>query len=123
MAFDQCHKTHKTSVVSHVGLSLTVKNPETAAGPGALAPCPVLQVIASRNPEWRVGELFGAHLPFTTVQVLSAERLAKSLVWRLTGLLTEETISLGIGVLGMPGSTAYGGPRPRPRPRPRGNPL
>jgi NADPH-dependent curcumin reductase CurA len=29
--------------------------------------------------------------------------------WKLTGLIDENDIGLGIGILGMPGSTAYGG--------------
>jgi NADPH-dependent curcumin reductase CurA len=49
--------------------------------------------------------LFGAALPFTTVQKVFPD---KSLIWRLDSL-SEDNISYGIGVLGMPGSTAYGG--------------
>jgi NADPH-dependent curcumin reductase CurA len=30
-------------------------------------------------------------------------------MWKLTDYITESQISYGIGVLGMPGATAYGG--------------
>jgi NADPH-dependent curcumin reductase CurA len=63
------------------------------------------KVIASNNSKWKENDLFGAALPFTTVQKVFPER---NLMWRLDGL-AEENISYGIGVLGMPGSTAYGG--------------
>lgn len=66
-------------------------------------------VVASRRPDYSAGDLFGASLPFTTIQIVDAEAAKSILMWRLSGLLTEETISHGIGVLGMPGSTAYGG--------------
>jgi NADPH-dependent curcumin reductase CurA len=55
------------------------------------------------------GDFFGASLPFTTIQILTAEAGAKTVMWKLTGKVTESTIGHGIGVLGMPGSTAYGG--------------
>ncbi|KAJ1419205.1 hypothetical protein B484DRAFT_400255 [Ochromonadaceae sp. CCMP2298] len=58
---------------------------------------------------WVVGDLFGGSLPFTTVQTLSTAVLAKSLLWKLSDYLVEAEISKGLGVLGMPGSTAYGG--------------
>jgi NADPH-dependent curcumin reductase CurA len=68
------------------------------------------RVIASNgNPDWIVGDLFGASLPLTTFQNISLPELKTTLIWKLTGLLTEEEITLGLGVLGMPGSTAYGG--------------
>ena len=41
--------------------------------------------------------------------MVTAEAAAKTLMWKLTGLVTEATVSHGIGVLGMPGATAYGG--------------
>ena len=72
-----------------------------------------------------VGDLIGANLPFSTVQVVTEDKLKATAAWKLTGLITEEQISLGIGILGMPGaswqlcahasshvaagSTAYGG--------------
>ena len=63
------------------------------------------KVIASNNSKWKENDLFGASLPFTTVQKVFPD---KSLIWRLDSL-SEDNISYGIGVLGMPGSTAYGG--------------
>jgi len=67
------------------------------------------KVLESRTPKWEKGDLFGASLPFTTIQVVTEEELAKTVIWKLTGFITEAQISLGVGVLGMPGSTAYGG--------------
>ena len=65
--------------------------------------------VSNGNPDWTVGDLFGASLPFTTFQNITAAELKSTLIWKLTGLLSEEEITLGLGVLGMPGSTAYGG--------------
>ena len=69
------------------------------------------KVLASKRTDFAAGDLFGASLPFTTVQILDAEAAQTTLMWKLSGEhgVTEETISHGIGVLGMPGSTAYGG--------------
>lgn len=68
------------------------------------------KVIASNgNATWSVGDLFGASLPFTTVQNLTATQLSRTLIWKLSGLITEDELDLGLGILGMPGSTAYGG--------------
>ena len=64
------------------------------------------KVLASKHVDWAAGDLFGAHLPLSTVQIVDLE---KATPWRLTGLITEDEISLGIGILGMPGATAYGG--------------
>jgi NADPH-dependent curcumin reductase CurA len=66
-------------------------------------------VLASRGAAWVAGDLFGASLPLATVQVVTAEALAKTVMWRLTGLCSEEELSLGVGLLGMPGATAWGG--------------
>jgi NADPH-dependent curcumin reductase CurA len=66
------------------------------------------KVIASINPHWKEGDLFGANLPFTTYQVVSAEVIEHGFR-KLTNLVNENEISLGIGILGMPGSTSYGG--------------
>ena len=63
------------------------------------------KVIASMNAKWKENDLFGAALPYTTVQKVFPD---KNLMWKLEGL-SEEKISFGVGVLGMPGSTAYGG--------------
>jgi hypothetical protein len=77
------------------------------------------KVLASKKEGWVAGDFFGASLPFTTVQVLTAEAAAKTLLWKLTGLVDKATnISRGIGVLGMPGSTAYGGLIDVLRPKP-----
>jgi NADPH-dependent curcumin reductase CurA len=67
------------------------------------------KVIESTHADWPVGTLLGAHLPFTTVQRVSKEVIAASPIWNLSPFITEEQISYGVGVLGMPGSTAYGG--------------
>ena len=67
------------------------------------------KIVASKNADWTVGDLIAGNLPFTTLQVFSKENLAKVTVWKLTGLIEEKDISLGLGLLGMPGSTAYGG--------------
>jgi NADPH-dependent curcumin reductase CurA len=67
------------------------------------------KVIESRNEKWREGSLFGASLPFTTIQTLSSKDIASTIMWDLTNLVSESELSLGLGVLGMPGSTAYGG--------------
>ena len=66
-------------------------------------------VLASRNTKWSAGDLFGANLPFTTVQVLTAQHLTMTAMWKLTGLCTEEDLHMGLGALGMPGATAFGG--------------
>jgi len=63
------------------------------------------KIVESNVPEFKAGDLFGASLPFTTIQTVSKEGLAS--VRKLTGYLKEEELSLGIGLLGMPGSTAY----------------
>jgi NADPH-dependent curcumin reductase CurA len=64
-------------------------------------------VVASKNVKFAVGDFFGGSMPFATLQVLSKERVAG--MWQLTGLVPESKLSYGVGVLGMPGSTAYGG--------------
>ncbi len=62
------------------------------------------KVIQSRNSNWPVGTLFGADLPFQDYQKLNPERVD---IWKLQ--VAEKNIAYGIGALGMPGSTAYGG--------------
>ena len=78
-------------------------------------PCPRVMsgfvagiVIASNDAAWAVGDRFGAHLPFATVQ---RAFLGRTVAWKLTGLVgsNDANISYGVGVLGMPGATAYGG--------------
>eukprot|EP00906_Rhabdomonas_costata_P011425 RCo016283 len=76
------------------------------------------KVLVSKAAGWSQGDLLGAHLPFSTVQIVSKEVLAESQFWKLTGLIPEDKISLGIGVLGMPGSTAYAGLYDVLRPKP-----
>uniref|UniRef100_A0A7S2BSP8 Enoyl reductase (ER) domain-containing protein n=1 Tax=Florenciella parvula TaxID=236787 RepID=A0A7S2BSP8_9STRA len=67
------------------------------------------KVIESQNEAWPVGSLMGAALPFSSVQLVTSEVLSKTMSWNLTDHISEDEITLGIGVLGMPGSTAYGG--------------
>lgn len=68
------------------------------------------KVLASKSDKWKAGDYFGGGLPFRTHHVLTGDHLKKAALWKLTGLLpSEDKISYGIGVLGMPGSTAYGG--------------
>eukprot|EP01034_Spumella_vulgaris_P039507 gene39507-48816_t len=67
------------------------------------------KVLASKNPKWQKDDLIGGSLPFSTVQIVSQEQLASTVTWKLTGLIDESQISYGVGVMGMPGSTAYGG--------------
>lgn len=66
-------------------------------------------IIDSKVADWKPGDLFGAFLPYTDVQAVSASALKKVPFRKLTGLVSENDVSLGIGVLGMPGATAYGG--------------
>jgi NADPH-dependent curcumin reductase CurA len=67
------------------------------------------KVLASNNAAWSAGDLFGGSFPLSTLQVVSAEALAKTVMWKLSGLCSEEELSLGVGLLGMPGATAWGG--------------
>lgn len=67
-------------------------------------------VLESKSEAWSSGDFFGAALPFKTFQIIPAEQLKKSLIWKLPReIVNESNISLGVGLLGMPGSTAYGG--------------
>jgi NADPH-dependent curcumin reductase CurA len=66
-------------------------------------------VLESKNPKWVEGDLFGAALEFSNIILVTKEMMAKTLMWKLTGLVEEKNISYGVGVMGMPGSTAYGG--------------
>ena len=67
------------------------------------------RVLKSAVDDWVAGDLFGASLPYVDVQALSAEQLKNTQIWKLTGLIEEADISHGIGAMGMPGATAYGG--------------
>ena len=66
-------------------------------------------VKSSLNDAWKEGDLFGGNLPFRDFVHLSAKDISSSLLWKLNGVVRESELSLGIGMLGMPGSTAYGG--------------
>lgn len=66
------------------------------------------KVLRSNNPAWIEGDFFAAHSHFSTVQIVSKESVKG--FRKLTGLIEgEHQISLGVGILGMPGATAYGG--------------
>ncbi len=67
------------------------------------------KIVDSKNGAWKVGDLFGASLPFKTYVVITPAMMAATMMWKLTDYLTEAELSLGIGLMGMPGSTAYGG--------------
>ena len=67
------------------------------------------RVLASNTAAWVTGDLFGAALSFTTIQVITAEHLALVPMWKLTGYVGEDKMTYGLGVFGMPGATAYGG--------------
>merc|ERR1711991_100864 len=64
------------------------------------------EVLASKSDAWKPGAFFGGALPYRSHQVVKVD---STLLWNLTPYVTRETISLGVGVLGMPGATAYGG--------------
>jgi NADPH-dependent curcumin reductase CurA len=67
------------------------------------------EVILSAIPKWPVGSLFGASLPFQSIQRLSGDAIAATVFWDLSATVTKEQLTLGLGVFGMPGSTAHGG--------------
>jgi len=83
--------------------------------PKSNATVPAQQLTPTTNPlqptptHSKVGSLMGAALPFSSVQLVTSEVLSKTMSWNLTDHISEDEITLGIGVLGMPGSTAYGG--------------
>ena len=83
------------------------------------------RVEASKSDTYAVGDLIGCSANFSTLQILSAQDIAKTLIWKLPAMVTEDNISLGVGALGMPGSTAYGGLidvlRPEQPPATKGN--
>jgi len=64
------------------------------------------KVLASKHTDWKENDLIGASANFSTVQILNP---SKTIAWNVTDYVTEDKISYAIGVLGMPGSTAYGG--------------
>jgi hypothetical protein len=55
------------------------------------------RVLDSAVSGWVAGDLFGASLPYIDVQAISADRLANTQIWKLTGLIEEADISHGIG--------------------------
>eukprot|EP00595_Chromulina_sp_UTEXLB2642_P000138 CAMPEP_0196762350 /NCGR_PEP_ID=MMETSP1095-20130614/1761_1 /TAXON_ID=96789 ORGANISM="Chromulina nebulosa, Strain UTEXLB2642" /NCGR_SAMPLE_ID=MMETSP1095 /ASSEMBLY_ACC=CAM_ASM_000446 /LENGTH=293 /DNA_ID=CAMNT_0042113017 /DNA_START=34 /DNA_END=912 /DNA_ORIENTATION=- len=67
------------------------------------------KVLHSNNENWVSGDLLGGSLPLSSYQIIPPELFSQTAIWKLTGLIDESEISLGIGILGMPGSTAYGG--------------
>lgn len=69
------------------------------------------EIVESRNAQWPKGTLFGSYLPYRTVQVVRASNLTDPdfRFWNLSPFLTRDRLSYGVGVLGMPGATAYGG--------------
>jgi NADPH-dependent curcumin reductase CurA len=83
--------------------------------PGAIAPGSPMSgfisgvVVASRSEKWAPGDFFGGSLPFSTIQVVTPAQLATTAMWKLNGLCGEADLHLGVGVLGMPGATAWGG--------------
>lgn len=67
-------------------------------------------VLASKSEKWAPGDFFGGSLPIKSIQRLTKEDMAKTAMWKLNGCISgPEELSLGLGLLGMPGSTAYGG--------------
>lgn len=57
-------------------------------------------IVANNSPTWSPGDLFGANLPFTTIQRLSKDEVSSGLlIWKLTGHLDESKITIGLGQL------------------------
>ena len=58
------------------------------------------KVVASNNcPRWAVGDFFGSNLPFTSIQLLKKDSLESLLMWKLTNILDETNISIGLGII------------------------
>lgn len=55
------------------------------------------KVLASKSDLYAVGDLLGANLPLTTVQIVPLEVLQGGSHWKLTDFLDEEHISQGVG--------------------------
>jgi hypothetical protein len=47
--------------------------------------------------------------PRSNIILVTEEMSTKTLMWKLTVLIEAKDIAYGVGVMGMPGSTAYGG--------------
>jgi len=84
-----------------------IKSTAVKESPSVISGFVAGRVLASKSPAWFPGDLLGGSMPYATVQVVSEAGLKAC--WKLTGLLEESNLSHGIGVLGMPGATAYGG--------------
>ena len=68
------------------------------------------RVLASKNPLWKVGDLLGSQIPYSTYQVLSESQVSEDKTWKLTEWITDdEFVTRGVGILGSTGATAYGG--------------
>lgn len=72
------------------------------------------RIVESNNGNWPVGALFGAYCPFTTPATFN--KLQVAAFFNVTpycgegnGVEKPLPLSLAVGVLGMPGATAYGG--------------
>jgi hypothetical protein len=57
------------------------------------------KVICSNSQIWKIGDLFGAVLPFSTVQILTSKALSSTMIWNLTSFINEVNISHGIGLI------------------------
>jgi len=88
---------------------LRSNSPRKIAPGEALRGFLVARVEASTLETWAVGDVLGASLPLSTLQVVTGAALARTATWRLTGLVEDARLSLGVGALGMPGATAVGG--------------
>lgn len=64
------------------------------------------KVLLSSHAKWKAGDFFGANLPFSTVQQVTNLSEFINLSQYVD---SEQELSLGVGLFGMPGSTAYAG--------------
>jgi NADPH-dependent curcumin reductase CurA len=76
--------------------------------PGSISGFLAGEVVESANDKIEKGSRWGLHGLFQDVQVLNFDS-GDLLKWDLTKFTTRENISLGVGALGMPGATAWGG--------------
>jgi NADPH-dependent curcumin reductase CurA len=61
------------------------------------------KILKSKHADWSEGDLFGANLPFSTVQQVTDCGSFQN----LTGYVEESQLSLGLGIFGLTGCTAY----------------
>ena len=54
------------------------------------------KVLHSKNPKWEVNDLFGANLLFSTYQIVPSVYLNATVIWKLTGLIDVDQLSLGM---------------------------